>query len=108
MTVRVVHCLAVKFLPAFRGTSATGGKGTMVTMPIIQTMIDMPIEMLRSVEPRTGTDKQAVCEPFGAIVSVGRTIVGRDFVVAIGAIRRWPDINGNLCLSLVTASDKKT
>lgn len=48
-----------------------------------------------AMEPRAGTDEDAVNEPIRPIVSVGRACVGGIRVVTVGAYWRRPDSNGD-------------
>ena len=53
----VMHCLAVKFCTVFGWMLAPRGHGPAVALPKIEPMIDMPVEMIRAVEPRSGPDE---------------------------------------------------
>jgi hypothetical protein len=57
MATRVMHCLTVKFCTVFRRTLAARGKSPMVALAVIETVIDVSIEMFRSVEPGSRADK---------------------------------------------------
>lgn len=81
----IVHCLAVELRAVIHRVRSTLGEGSMVALPIIQMMVDMAVEVVRSVEPGSSADKYAACEPFRAVVSVRRAIVRRLFVVPIRA-----------------------
>jgi hypothetical protein len=53
----VMHCLAVKLCAVFRWMLAARGKSPAVALAKVETMIDVPIEMIRPVEPRSRPDK---------------------------------------------------
>ena len=57
MAVCVMHCLAVKFCTVFRRMLAARGKRPVVTLAVIETVIDVSVEMFRSVEPGSRADK---------------------------------------------------
>jgi hypothetical protein len=52
-----MHCLAVKLCAVFRWMLAARGKSPAVALAKVETMIDVPIEMIRPVEPRSRPDK---------------------------------------------------
>ena len=57
MAMCVMHCLAVKFRAVFRWTFTARGKTSMVALAIVEMMIDVSVEVLRSVEPGSRADK---------------------------------------------------
>lgn len=57
MAMRVMHRLAVKLCTVLRGMLAARRQGTVIALAEIEMMIDVPVEMLGSMEPRTGTDE---------------------------------------------------
>jgi hypothetical protein len=59
MAACVMHCLAVKFRTVFRGTLAARRHRPVVALSIIETMIDVPIEVFGPVKPRSSPDEQA-------------------------------------------------
>jgi len=85
MTAWIVHGIAVKFRAMFRGTSAARGERATVALAVIQTMIDGAVEMGRTVIPRACADEDSAGEPFRSVISVRRAVVGRRFVVSVGA-----------------------
>ncbi len=56
----------------------------------VVTVIHMAVKAARSVEPRTGTDKDTVAEPVLPVVAIGRAVIWRVIVVSIGAYRSGP------------------
>jgi hypothetical protein len=59
MPMRIVHRSAAKLLVMFHRTFPASRKTPMVAVAIVEVMIDMPIEMRWSVEPRPGADEYA-------------------------------------------------
>ena len=57
MTVYVMHRLAMKLGTVFRRSRATGRKLAMVTLPIVQMMIDVSVEMIGPVIPGSRPDE---------------------------------------------------
>ena len=68
----------------------------MVSMAIVEVMIDMAVEMFWPMEPRSGSDEHAAYEPLGAVVPIGGTIVRRLLIVSVRANRGRSDIDRNL------------
>jgi hypothetical protein len=67
-----------------------------VSMAIVQVMIDVPIKMFRPVEPGTRPDEHTAREPLRAVVAIWSAIVGRLLIVPIRTNRRHPDFDRNL------------
>jgi hypothetical protein len=57
MATGVMHCLAVKFCTVFRRTLAASGKTPMVALAVIEMVIDVSVETIRPVKPRSRADK---------------------------------------------------
>jgi hypothetical protein len=55
--MRVMHCIAVKFCTVLRRMFTARGQMPVVALAKVKVMIDMPIEMLRPVEPGSRADK---------------------------------------------------
>jgi hypothetical protein len=84
------------------------GHRSYVTMTRIIAVIDVAIESVRTVIPRTRSDEHAAAEPIWPIVPVGRTTIGRIVVVPIRTNRRDSNANGNLgrCCCCATQQHK--
>jgi hypothetical protein len=54
-----MHCLAVKFCTVFRRTLAARWKSPMVALAVVEMVIDVSVETIRPVEPRSRADKYA-------------------------------------------------
>jgi hypothetical protein len=57
MATFVMHCLAVKFCTVFRRTLAARRQSAMVAFAVIEMVIDVSVEAIRPVEPRSRADK---------------------------------------------------
>ena len=57
MAMRVMHRLAVKLCTVLRGPLTARRRGPVIALAIIEMMIDVPVEMLRPMEPRTSADE---------------------------------------------------
>ena len=60
MTMRVVHCFAVKLCSVFRWMLAPCGHWAVVALAIVEMMIDVSIEMIPPVRPRSRPYEEAV------------------------------------------------
>jgi hypothetical protein len=66
MSVRVMHRLAVKFCAMLCRALAARRRRTMIAMPEVESMIDVAVEVLRPVKPRSRTDEYTTREPLRA------------------------------------------
>ncbi len=57
MATWVMHCLAVKLCAMFRWTLAARREIAVVALAVIETMIDMSVEMIRPVVKRSRSDE---------------------------------------------------
>jgi len=90
----LVHCLAATLCAVVSPGVAAGRHGTVVTLAIVATMIDMAVEVIRPVVPGAGADEEAISsEPLGPIIAIRSAVVRRTFVVPVGAIRRISNAN---------------
>ena len=104
VTVCVVPRLAVKFSTVFRRMLAPCGVSASVAFAKVIVMIDVPVEMLRPMEPWPRSDENTALKPFRAIVTIGSAIVRWNFVITIGANRRRPDTDRNLSGRVMNAN----
>jgi len=98
--VRIVHGLAMKFCAVFRRVLAASREIAVIPLPVVQVVIHMSVKMIASVEPGSCTDEDTAVVPLRPVISVGRALVRRSFIVAVGASRRRPDFDRNLCPQL--------
>ena len=68
----------------------------MVAVMRIETVINLALEFVGTVEPGAGSDEYAAAEPLGPVVPVWGAVVWRVVEVAIRANRRRSDIDRNL------------
>jgi hypothetical protein len=83
-------------LEVAEGAVAAIRHGAGVAMMGIVAVVDVSVEAAGTVEPRTCANEQAAVEPVGTVVAVGRAVVGSVVVVAIGALGRYADADGDL------------
>jgi hypothetical protein len=100
VAVAVVHLVSVEVLggavPSFAGPVATIGKITMVAMVGVKVIVYVATEFGAAVKPGARTDEDTSGEPLGSVIAVGGALIGRNFVVAIGADRGWSDVDADL------------
>ena len=59
MAMWIMHCFAMKFRTVFGDMLAARGHGSVVALAIVEMMIDVSVEISRSVIPRPGPDEYA-------------------------------------------------
>ena len=59
MAVRVMHRLAMEFLPMFRRLGSARRKASVVALAVVEMMIDVSIEVVAAMKPGTSADKEA-------------------------------------------------
>jgi hypothetical protein len=89
----IAHLVSTEVIEGFVSTL---WKWTMVAVVGIEAIINVAIELVRPVKPRTRSEEDAVVEPLGPVVPVWGAIVRGDVVVAIRTTRFWSDIDGDL------------
>jgi hypothetical protein len=100
VSVGIMHSLSVEFVAMLGRMLAAIRHRSVIAMTIIVVMVDVTVEVVRPVEPGSGTNEDAAIEPLRAIISIRSAVVGRHFVVSIGASGGLTDLNGNLCRCL--------
>lgn len=92
----IMHGLTVELSTVLRRTLTARGHGPTVAVTKVELMIDVPVEALGPVIPRSGAYEPTAFEPLGAVVTVWRAVVRRHFVVTIRTDRRTnSDADGN-------------
>jgi hypothetical protein len=94
----IMHRLPVKLRTVFPRLFATSRERTVVALTIVEMMVDMSIEMLWPMEPWSSTYENAAREPFRPVITIGRTVIRRNFIVAIRANGRCAYADRNLCV----------
>lgn len=96
MAVTVVAGFAVKLSSMFRCVFSPVREITTISFPEVIVMIHMSVKVLGAMEPGSGADKYSAVEPFRTVVAIWSTVIGRDFVIPVGANRWRSDTYGNL------------
>jgi hypothetical protein len=104
VAAEVMHRLAVKLCAALRRMFSPRRHWPVIAFAVIEMMIDVPVEMLRPVKPRTRADEYAAREPIRAIVAVRRAVIGRNLIVPIRANWRLSYADCNLCIRFMCGS----
>ena len=86
------------------GMTVPSGAGSFTAMRIravvavigMEVGIDVAVEVFGTVEPGAGADEDTAVEPLRAVVAVGRAVVGRNGVVAVGADGGGADVDADL------------
>jgi hypothetical protein len=68
----------------------------MVAVMRVVAIVDMAIKPVRPVKPGSSSDEYSAYEPIGPIETIRCTVIGSVVVVAIGADRGHPDVDGYL------------
>jgi len=89
----VTHLVSVEVI---EGLVCTLRMWTSVAVMWIEAVIDVAVEVARTVEPRAGSDEPTAGEPLGPIVPVRGAIVWGDVVVAIRTNWFCSDIDRDL------------
>lgn len=105
--VRIVHCRSVKFAALIYRMFATCRHGSVVAVAIVQSVIDMTVEVPRPVEPGAGPNEHTTREPFRTVVPIRRAVVRRNFVVTVGANRWCANFYRNLSWRTRTRSEEQ-
>jgi len=96
----------MKLRAVFGGSRAASWVSSAVTFSIVESMINVAIEMIRAVIPRSSANEEtAAAEPLGPIITVRSAIVRRSLVIPVGATRRFSDADCNLCIRFVSRSE---
>ena len=105
MATRVMHRGSMKFRSVWCRRRAARGHWPLVTLSVVELMIHVPVEMLRSVEPGPRANKHPSRKPLRPIVAIGSTRVRRSFVISVGTNRCRPDRYRNMRRSAATRKE---
>src|ERR1700757_4975603 len=89
----IAHFVSVEMI---KGLLTTFRMWTSVAMLRIEAVVNVTVEVVRTVEPRAGSDEYASAEPLGPVVPVRGAVVWRIVVVAIRARRFGADVDRDL------------
>ena len=103
VTASVAHFVAFEVLNLIEmfiriGFFATGWLWAVIAVLGMETVIYVAVEACSAMKPRASANEDAAGKPFWAVVAVGRAVVRRDIIVAVGTFRRDSDFNGYLSL----------
>jgi hypothetical protein len=59
----------------------------------MESVIDVTTEILGAAEPRARPNEDTSVKPFWAVIARGRTAIGSNIIVSIGARRSYTDVN---------------
>ena len=105
----IMHCLTVKLCAVFRWSRAARRHSPVVALAIVELMIDVAVEMIRPVIPRSRADEDtAASEPLGPIIAIRSAVIRRCLVVPVWANRRFSNADCNLCTRSISGSKQKT
>jgi hypothetical protein len=93
MPLPIPGLIALEMVERLRPTSR---ERSMIPMPRIEPVVDVPMEPGRPVEPRPRSEKHTTDKPIRAIVSIRCAIIRRIVEVPIWAHRRNADPDNNL------------
>ena len=96
MSVRIMHGLTMKLSPMIDRVLAARGHRSVISLPVVQTMIHMAIETIRPMEPGSSTDEHATCEPLRTVISVRSAVVRGFLIVSVWAYRSSANLHRNL------------
>jgi hypothetical protein len=89
----ITHFVSVEVI---EGPLSTLRMWTNVTVMWIETVIDVAVKVVATMEPGAGSDEHAAVKPLGPIVAVWSAVVRRVVVVAIRTSGFWSDIDRDL------------
>jgi len=88
MATNIMHRLAVKLCTVFRWALAARGHRPVVAPAIVETMIDVSVEMIRPVVPRSRANENTAREPLRAIVAIWSAAIRTALIIPVRANRR--------------------
>jgi len=103
-----MHRVAPKRGAIFAGTVAPCRRRPVVALPKIETMIDMSVEITRTVIPRSGPDEYTAGEPLRAIIAIRSAVVRRNLIVSVRTNRRYSNADRNLRGSFIGGRYERT
>ena len=96
MSMRIMHGLSAKLFVVFHRMLSARREWPVVSMAIVEVMIDVSVKMFRPVEPGTCPNEHTAREPLRAVVAIWSAVVGRLLIVPIRTNRRRPNFDRNL------------
>lgn len=108
MPVWIMHCLSVESFVVCHRTLSARWETAVISLSIIEMMIDVTIEVSWSVEPGTSSDKDTASKPLRPVITIRSAVIWRLFVIPIRTRRRNSDTHRNLRVRLVSWSSQHT
>jgi len=106
MPVRIMHLMSVKFGAMIRRVLPARREMAMIAVAIVEGMIHMPMEVVRTVEPGTRSNKHSARKPLRPIIPIRRAVIRRNLVISIRTDRRLADLHSDLSRSLIAGHQK--
>jgi hypothetical protein len=103
MPMSIMHRLAMKFCAMIRRMLPARWEIAMIPVAIVQRMIYVTMEVVRTVEPGTRSNKYSTRIPLRPIIPIRRAVIRRSLVVSIWTNRRLADLHSNLSRSLIAS-----
>jgi hypothetical protein len=100
MAMPIAHVIAMECLTVGYSMLATCREAAMISIMRVEVVVDVPIEIIMAVVPRTRADENAAVKPLRAVVAVGSTVVWSVVIVAVRASRLDTDADANADLGL--------
>jgi hypothetical protein len=91
MSLRVVHRLATKCRTTLCRALTARRHWATIAMAEVESMIDVAVEVLLAVKPRSRADEYTAREPLRTIVAVWSASIGRRLVISVRAIWWYSD-----------------
>lgn len=105
--MRIVHSITMELPPMFGGMFAAGRKVPSITFAEIIVMVDMTVEMFRSMKPGAGPDENPVLEPLRTVEAIRGTVIWRNLVIPVWTNRWRTDAHRYLCTCLWRSGREK-
>lgn len=82
----------------FLGFLAAVWLGALIAVVWIEMVIHFAAEVVRAMKPRANSNEDAAGKPFWTVVAGRSAVIGRNVIVAVRAIRGYPNIHGDLSI----------
>ena len=108
MSMHIVHFFAVELSTMLGWMFAALRGRPMVAVAVVECVIHMSMEVMRSMKPWSSTDEYATVEPLRTVVTIRRTSVGGNFVIAIRTNGRRTYVDGDLSWCTTSGHKEQT
>jgi len=103
----IMHGFAVERRTVFYRMLTTRRVRPMVALAIVEMVIDVSVEVIRPMKPRSCADEDPAREPLRAIVAVRSAVVRRNLVIPVRAHRGGANFDCNLCGRAMAGSSEQ-